>query len=177
MAKENLDSTILHEHRQVAISRYLFTLIAHVLILFGTLATRYFVQIRGASDGVVLCINLLCVINVIQILLCVLDFFLRFLRGVYSRACVASSYLFGLLWVAVTVAELVMGSVALGSVRIDLLAIAICQAVSAALAYLFWPSREYSFVQGMTKPKIIAKASARLSIVFTSSLLYQGPMS
>lgn len=161
MAKKNLDSTILHEHRRVAISRYLFTLIAYVFVLLGTLATRYFVQIRGASDGVVLCINLLCVVNIIQILLCVWDFFLRFLRGVYSKACVALSYLFGLLWVAVTVAELVMGSVALEAVRIDLLAIAVCQTVSAVLAYLFWPSREYFFVQGMTKPKVVNERKQR----------------
>ena len=62
MAKNHLDSTILHEHRRVAKLRYILTLIAFVSVLFATLTTRYFVTVRGASDGVVLSITLLCVI-------------------------------------------------------------------------------------------------------------------
>jgi hypothetical protein len=136
-------------------------LIAFVSVLFATLTTRYFVTVRGASDGVVLSINLLCVINALQIFLCFLDFFLRFGRGVYSNACIALSYLFGVLWVAVTAFELVIASVELGALRLDLFTIAIGQAASALLAYLFWPSREYFFVQGMTKPKIINERKKR----------------
>lgn len=161
MAKNHLDSTILHEHRRVAKLRYILTLIAFVSVLFATLTTRYFVTVRGASDGVVLSINLLCVINALQIFLCFWDFFLRFGRGVYSNACIALSYLFGVLWVAVTAFELVIASVELGALRLDLFTIAIGQAASAFLAYLFWPSREYFFVQGMTKPKIINERKKR----------------
>jgi hypothetical protein len=77
------DSTILHEHRRIIAVRYLLALVNFAAILLGTLITRYFVLIRGASEGLILHINLLCIINAVQIGLCLLDYFLRN-RGIYN---------------------------------------------------------------------------------------------
>ena len=154
MATVHRDATILHEHRKIITARYLLALVNFVAILLGTLVTRYFVMIRGSSEGLLLHINILCIINAIQIVLCLGDYILRFFCGIYSKALVTFSYIAGALWVAATGGELFVGSMDLGELRFDLLIIAGLQLLSAILAYFVWPSLDHASIRSLTRPRI-----------------------
>ena len=154
MAIEHRDATILHEHRRVVTARYLLALVNFVAILLGTLVTRYFVLIRGCSDGLLVHINALCVINAVQIFLCLIDYILRFFCGIYNKAIVTFSYIAGLLWVTTTCGELFVGTMDLGDLRFDLLIIAGLQLLSAIMAYFIWPSLDHAAIRSLTRPRI-----------------------
>ncbi len=166
MATKQRDSTILHEHRRVVTWRYILAAVNFLAIFLGTLVTRHFVLIRGSSEGLLLHINILCIINILQIAFCLGDFFLRTLMGVYSKAIVVLSYLAGVLWVTTTCGELFVGSMDLGALRFDLLIIAALQLVSAIMAYLIWPSLDHASIRSLTRPSIRDdfKRRGRLSI-------------
>lgn len=154
MATEQRDSTILHEHSRVVTVRYWLALVNFVVIFLGTLVTRHFVMIRGASDILVLHVNALCVINAVQIILCLADYILRFFCGIYSKAIVSFSYIAGILWVACTCSELVIGSMELGALRFDLLWLSVFQFLAALIAYFLWPALDYFSIRRMTRASI-----------------------
>ena len=154
MANENLGSTVLHEHRRVVTLRHLLSLVNFIAIFASTLITRYFVMIRGTSDGILLIINLLCGVNVLQIMLCIIDYITKVMMGKYSSKIVKASYIVGAIWVAMVVAEFVSGTITLGDIRIDLAVIAVFQFISAIVAYLVWPHIDYSTIRKMTHKNV-----------------------
>lgn len=161
MASENLGSTVLHEHRKVVTFRHILALINFIAILASTLITRHYVLIRGTSDGILLIINLLCVINFVQIALCITDYITKVLMGKYSKLLTVLSYVFGGIWFGAVVAEFVSGTVVLGSVRIDLGVIAILQLFAAIIAYFIWPHIDYSTVRKLTHKNVREDADKR----------------
>ena len=154
MAGENLESTVLFEHRKVVVLRHILAIINFLAILAGTIVTSYYVQIRGISPDILALIRITLVINVIQIGLCIADYVSKFFFGQYHKWLVVTSYIVGLVWLAVVIAELVLSSLALGSLRIDLAVIAGIQAVTALIAYVIWPALDYLAIQQMTHPKV-----------------------
>ena len=154
MATENLETTILHEHRSIVILRHVLAIINFIAILVGTIVTCYYVQIRGISEDILLCIGIMIAINAIQIALCVTDFMLKFFFGRYYKWLVASSYLAGLAWLIVVIIELVLSSITLGDIRIDLTVIALIQILTAIIAYVIWPYLDYKALQKMISPKV-----------------------
>ena len=161
MANENLGSTVLHEHRRVVTLRHLLALVNFIAIFASTLVTRYFVMIRGTSDGILLIINLLCGINILQILLCIFDYVSKIFFGKYFPSLVRVSYIVGVIWVGMVVAEFVSGTMTLGDVRIDLAVIAVFQFISAIIAYFIWPHIDYSTIRNMTNKNVRDDASKR----------------
>ena len=107
MANENFSSTVLHEHRRVVTLRHLLALVNFIAIFASTFVTRHFVMIRGTSDGILLIINLILGINAVQILLCIIDYITKVLMGKYSSKIVNISYIVGVIWLVMTVAEFV----------------------------------------------------------------------
>ena len=154
MAGGNLESTVLHEHRKIVSFRYVVALLNFVAILAGTLVTRHYVLIRGTSDGILLLINLMWIINIAQIALCLSDYVLKTLFGKYVGVLVKISYIVGGVWLAVVVAELIVGSVVLGSLRLDLAVISGLQLLSALIAYVIAPALDHFAIQAMTSPNV-----------------------
>ncbi len=161
MANENLSSTVLHEHRRVVTFRHLLALVNFIAIFASSFITRYFVMIRGTSDGILIIINLLCGINILQILLCILDYIIKVGYGKYSSKLVNISYIVGAIWVGMVVAEFIAGTITLGDIRIDLAVIAVFQFVSAIIAYLVWPRIDYSTIRNMTNKNVREDPSKR----------------
>ena len=172
MANENLGSTVLHEHRRVVTLRHLLALVNFIAIFASTLITRYFVMIRGTSDGILLIINLLCGVNVLQIMLCIIDYITKVMMGKYSSKIVKASYIVGAIWVAMVVAEFVSGTITLGDIRIDLAVIAVFQFISAIVAYLVWPHIDYSTIRKMTHKNVRDDAGKRSKKATGGALQY-----
>ena len=161
MANENYSSIVLHEHRKIVTLRHLLALVNFIAILASTVVTRHFVLIRGTSDGVLFIINALCIINAVQIILCIIEYIIKIGGGKYSSALVKISYIVGVIWFGAVVAEFVSGSLVLGEARIDLGAIALLQLVSAILAYVAWPVIDSGTVNKMTNHKVRDDADKR----------------
>ena len=172
MANENFSSTVLHEHRRVVTLRHLLALVNFIAIFASTFVTRHFVMIRGTSDGILLIINLILGINAVQILLCIIDYITKVLMGKYSSKIVNISYIVGVIWLVMTVAEFVSGTITLGDVRIDLAVIAGLQLVSAIIAYLIWPHIDYSTIRKMTHKNVRDDASKRSKKATGGALKY-----
>ena len=154
MANENFGSTVLHEHRKVVTLRHLLALVNFIAIFASTLVTRHFVLIRGTSDGIMLIINLLCAVNIVQIILCIVDYITKVLMGKYFNKLTIASYIVGVVWFGMVVAEFISGSVNLGDVRVDLGIIAILQLASALIAYIVWPHIDYATIRKMTHKNV-----------------------
>lgn len=154
MAGENLESTVLFEHRKVVAFRHILAIINFLAILAGTIVTMYYVQIRGISPDILALIRITLIINIIQIGLCIADYVSKFFLGKYHRWMVVASYIVGIIWLVVVIAELVLSSLALGSLRIDLAVIAGIQGITALIAYVIWPALDYLTIQQMTHPKV-----------------------
>lgn len=150
MASENLGSTVLHEHRKIVTLRHLLALVNFIAIFASTLITRHFVLIRGTADGILTIINVLCIINIAQILVCISEYVTKVLIGKYMKSIVYLSYALGIIWFLATAAEFAVGSYILGEARIDLGVIAALQLFSAILAYIAWPHIDYATVRKMT---------------------------
>ncbi len=154
MAKENQHSTILSEHKSVVTTRYTLSLINFVAILLGTLVTLFFVQRRGIYQPILLHIYALIGINVLQILLGIAQLLLRTTLGKNFKLLTYANYFVGVIWVAVTVSELVVATVEIGSLRVDLLAVAAIQFVIALVAYFVWPSLDRRAIDAMIRPSV-----------------------
>ena len=165
-------STIMNEHRSVVLTRYLLAIFNFIAILVGTLLTAYFVTRRGAPDLMRILVYALIAINVIQLLLCVADFASRVFFGAYIKVFVALSYIFGVVWIAVLAGELVVGTLDLGGVRIDLLAIAVAQVLIAILAYFVWPSLDRRALDAMTRRSVRNNVTRRRSKAVGIVIMY-----
>jgi len=154
MTGENLETTVLHEHRKVVTFRHLLALVNFIAIFVGTLITRHYVLIRGSEKGILVLINLIWIVNIAQIALCLADYILKVILGRYYKALVIASYSVGGLWLVLIIAELIVGSSALGSLRIDLAVIFALQLITAGIAYIVWPSMDYFTIQQLTRPTV-----------------------
>ncbi len=172
MANENFGSTVLYEHRRVVTLRHLLALVNFIAIFASTFVTRYFVLIRGTSDGILLIINSLCVVNILQILLCIFDYVTKVMLGRYYPKMVRISYLVGVIWVGMVVAEFVSGTLTLGDIRIDLAVIAVFQFISAIIAYLIWPHIDYATIKNMTHKNARDNASKRSKKATAGAIKY-----
>lgn len=154
MAKTNVNSTILTEHRRIVRARHILAVLNFIAVLLSTLVTVFFVNKRGASSGIVVCLYLLIGINVLQVALCIFDYVLKRLFGAYIKALPIISYSVGALWVIVWIIEMVIGSSQIGAMRQDLLIVSIIQLVVALAAYLVWPMLDRSAINAMIRPSV-----------------------
>lgn len=154
MAKTNVNSTILTEHRRIVSARHILAVINFIAVFLSTFVTLFFVNKRGASNGIVICLYLLLGINVAQLALCIIDYAVKRLFGAYIKALPIISYIVGAAWVIVWVIEMVIGSSQIGSMRQDLLIVSIIQLVVALAAYLVWPMLDRQAINAMIRPSV-----------------------
>ena len=154
MNKDNLNSTILSEHRSVVVTRYILAIINFIAILAGTLLTLFLVGKRGVPDGVRIHLYILLAINILQVLLCMTDFITRKFFGVYLKWMPAVSYAVAGIWVLTLGGELVAGTMELGTLRVDLLAIAVIQLIVAVASYVLWPMLDRRAIDAMIRPSV-----------------------
>ena len=148
----NTGSTILTEHRKIVGTRYILAALNFLAVLLGMLVTLFFVSRRGIYDAVLTVIWVLIVINAIQIVLCLGEYILRVGFGVNIKFLPMISYIFGGLWIIALVLEMVLATVEAGTLRTDLLIVAIIQAVVALVAYILWPNLDRRAIDSMIKP-------------------------
>lgn len=149
---QNTTSTILSEHRRIVGTRYVLAIFNFIAVLLGMLVTLFFVSRRGIYDAVLTVIWVLIVINAIQIALCLGEFILRSGFGINLKFLPAVSYVVGFLWVLALVLEMVLATIEAGTLRTDLLIVAIIQAVVAIVAYILWPNLDRRAIDSMIKP-------------------------
>lgn len=149
---QNTTSTILSEHRRIVGTRYVLAIFNFIAVLLGMLVTLFFVSRRGIYDAVLTVIWVLIVINAIQIILCLGEFILRSGFGINLKFLPAVSYIVGFLWVLALVLEMVLATIEAGTLRTDLLIVAIIQAVVAIVAYILWPNLDRRAIDSMIKP-------------------------
>lgn len=149
---QNTTSTILSEHRRIVGTRYVLAIFNFIAVLLGMLVTLFFVSRRGIYDAVLTVIWVLIVINAIQIALCLGEYILRAGFGINLKFLPAVSYVVGFLWVLALVLEMVLATIEAGTLRTDLLIVAIIQAVVAIVAYILWPNLDRRAIDSMIKP-------------------------
>ena len=149
---QNTSSTILSEHRKIVGTRYVLATLNFLAVLLGMIVTLFFVSRRGIYDAVLTVIWALIIINIVQIVLCVGEYILRVGFGINVKALPAISYIVGGLWLAALALELVLATVEAGTLRTDLLIVAIIQAVVALVAYILWPNLDRRAIDSMIKP-------------------------
>ena len=162
MAKNELRSTILTEHRKISASRYALAIINFIAVLVGTLVTLYFVGRRGAPNGVAVILYILLGINIAQLALCLVDYAFKNFFGVYFKYLPIASYAVAGLWVIATIIELCLASAGgtingveySGVFRSDLLGVTIIQFVVSLVAYLVWPMMDRMAIDAMTKQSV-----------------------
>ncbi|MBQ7355979.1 MAG: hypothetical protein IJW66_01125 [Clostridia bacterium] len=149
---QNTTSTILSEHRRIVGTRYVLAIFNFIAVLLGMLVTLFFVSRRGIYDAVLTVIWVLIVINAIQIALCLGEYILRAGFGINLKFLPVVSYAVGFLWVLALVLEMVLATIEAGTLRTDLLIVAIIQAVVAIVAYILWPNLDRRAIDSMIKP-------------------------
>lgn len=131
-------STVLTEHGKIVLLRHLLALVNFLAILIGTVVTQIFMSVRGAPTGVIVIVDILIAVNVVQFLLCLADFITKNFFGLYVKQLVPISYCVGGLWLLLLAVEMILATIASGSVRVDLIVIATIQLITAVIAYLLW---------------------------------------
>lgn len=147
-------SSILTEHNKVIRTKYILAIVNYVFILTSTLITLYFMKIKGAPSGITVHIYALIAVNGLQILICAADFILTRLMGIYAKFLTWISWGLGVIWIAVWIGAFVAGTLELGSVRIDLLAIAAVQFIMALFIYVIWSVLDRKAIDAMINVKV-----------------------
>lgn len=161
MTSNQVNSSILSEHRKIVSTRYLLAIINFLSIFAGTLVTLFFVSRRGVHEVILKHLYVLAVINLIQIVICVAEHIMRNHKGVSLKYMPAVSYGFGVLWLLALAGELVSGTLQLGTLRTDLAVIAGIQLVVALIAYFFWPMMDRRSIDAMIRPSVRADLKKR----------------
>lgn len=157
----NTNNTILSEHRRVVNTRYILSIMNFVAVLLGMIVTLFFVSRRGIYDAVLTVIWALIIINAVQIALCVTEFVLRSGFGITVKFLPIITYAVGGLWIIALVLEMVLATVEAGTLRTDLLIVAVIQAVVAIIAYILWPGLDRRAIDSMIKPSSRGDAKKR----------------
>ncbi|MBE6555158.1 MAG: hypothetical protein E7663_02830 [Ruminococcaceae bacterium] len=154
MTNNNVNSSILSEHRSVVKTRYILAIFNFLAIFAGTLVTLFFVSRRGVYDVILKHLYVLAVINILQIILCITEYVLRNHKGISYKRMPLLTYGVGVLWLLALVGELVSGTMKLGTLRTDLAIIAGIQLFVAIMTYLTWPSMDRRAIDAMIRPSV-----------------------
>ena len=154
MKTENENKNILKEHDKVGLTRYYLSLANFIAVLLGTVVTLVFLLRRGAPGAVLSHTYILLVINVAQIAVCTVDLISKRYFGVYIKWLSYVSYGVALLWLLTVAGELTAGTLELGALRTDLVAVTAIQAVGAVAAYLIWPWMDRKAIDTLTSQKV-----------------------
>ena len=154
MTNNNMNSSILSEHRSVVNTRYILAIINFISIFIGTVVTLIFVSRRGIYDAILTHIWIMAVINVLQIGLCVTEYILRNYHGIVFNWLPLVSYSVGALWLLTLVGEVVSATLQIGTLRTDLAVIALIQLVVAVAAYIIWPMMDRRSIDAMIRPSV-----------------------
>ncbi|MBE7077126.1 MAG: hypothetical protein E7377_00315 [Clostridiales bacterium] len=153
MENQEVNKTILTEHRRVVGSRYFLALLNFLAILAGTVVTLLFVIKRGSPPIMQIYLYALIGINVAQIGICVADYILKTKVGSYVKQLTTASYIVAGVWLAMLIVELVTGTVLYGIFRIDLFLVTVIQILVALVAYLMWPHMNRRAIDSMIHAK------------------------
>lgn len=151
---QNSNANVLTEHRKIVDVRYSLAIINFVAILLSTLATLFFMNKKGAPSGMFAHIYALIGISAAQIVICIADLISRRFTGTYIKVFAYVSYVIGAAFVACWGGALYVGTAELGSLRMDLLVIAIVQTLFAIIAYVVWPSIDKRAINSLTRKSV-----------------------
>ncbi len=151
---QNSNANVLTEHRKIVDVRYSLAIINFVAILLSTLATLFFMNKKGAPSGMFAHIYALIGISAAQIVICTADLISRRFTGTYIKVFAYVSYVIGAAFVACWGGALYVGTAELGSLRMDLLVIAIVQTLFAIIAYVVWPSIDKRAINSLTRKSV-----------------------
>ena len=154
MDNNNVNSSVLSEHRRVVSTRYILAVINFLAIFAGTIVTLFFMSRRGVHGAILTHIWIMFILNVLQIGLCITEYTLRNSHGVAIKWMPAVTYIVGAAWVASLISMVAVASLKLGSFRIDLAVIAGIQLVVALTAYIFWPMMDRRAIDAMISRRI-----------------------
>ena len=154
MDNNNINSSVLSEHRRVVSTRYILAVINFLAIFAGTVITLFFMSRRGVNGAILTHIWIMFVLNILQIGLCITEYVLRNGYGLAYKWMPPVSYGVGLAWLASLISMMIVGTLKLGTFRTDLAVIAAIQLVVALIAYIFWPMMDRRAINVMISKKI-----------------------
>ncbi|MBE7080297.1 MAG: hypothetical protein E7371_03560 [Clostridiales bacterium] len=172
MANQEVNNTILTEHRRIVGSRHFLALINFLAILLGTGITLFFVIKRGSPPIMQTYLYILIGINLAQIGLCLADYILKTKCGIYRKELPIISYAVGGLWLVLLIVELITGTLEYNVLRVDFLLLTCIQVVVALIAYLVWPNMDRRAIDAMIQSKVKSNPAKRNSISKRFVLLY-----
>lgn len=159
----NHTNSILLEHNKVVKAKHFSAIFNYILILVSTLVTLIFMLRKGASDGLMTHIYILVAINVIQIVVSITDYVTTVKMGVYIRALFWVTWAVGGLWALVWIGAFAVGTLELGSMRIDLLIIAAIQFMTAITTSVIWFALDRKALDSMIKKNVRDDEEARMN--------------
>lgn len=159
----NHTNSILLEHNKVVKAKHFSAIFNYILILASTLVTLIFMLRKGASDGLMTHIYILVAINVIQIVVSITDYVTTVKMGVYVKALFWVTWAVGGLWALVWIGAFTVGSLELGSMRIDLLIIAAIQFMTAITTSVIWFALDRKALDSMIKKNVRDDEEARMN--------------
>lgn len=159
----NHTNSILLEHNKVVKTKHFSAILNYILILATTLVTLIFMLRKGASDGLMTHIYILVAINVIQIAVSITDYVTTVKLGVYIRALFWITWAVGGLWALVWIGAFTVGTLELGSIRLDLLIIAVIQFLTAITTSVIWFALDRKALDSMIKKNVRDDEEARMN--------------
>ena len=154
MDNNNVNSSVLSEHRKVVSTRYILAVINFLAIFAGTIVTLFFMSRRGVHGAILTHIWIMFILNILQIGLCITEYTLRNVHGIAVKQMPLVTYIVGIAWVTSLVSMVAVGSLKLGAFRTDLAVIAAIQLVVALTAYIFWPMMDRRAIDAMISRRI-----------------------
>lgn len=154
MDNNNVNSSVLSEHRKVVSTRYILAVINFLAIFAGTIVTLFFMSRRGVHGAILTHIWIMFILNLLQIGLCITEYTLRNVHGIVIKRMPLITYTVGIAWVASLVSMVAVGSIKLGTFRTDLAVIAGIQLIVAFVAYIFWPMMDRRAIDAMISRRI-----------------------
>lgn len=153
MSREN-QTTVLSEHDRVVSIRHILAIVNFFAIFAATAVTLFFAFKRGMPHGILMHLWALAAVNVVQIVLCVIDYLSKRVFGTYLKWIAPVSYVVGAVWVLGLAGELFTGTMELGSIRLDLAIIAGVSLIEALAAYIVWPMLDRKALDAMTRQSV-----------------------